>query len=339
MNNRILVFPVQFLLVIILVLAQAARADVLVLKKGDRISGEISRIWDGEITIEPEYSDEFNVDVSAVAHIESTRDFEIELNDGRKVIGQFAGTDADGNQTVNAEGQSFSVPLAELFELDEPDDAFDWESNADFSAAINSGNTNNYNTKLRADTTVKFSDHRHIGEITFLREDQDGDPTQEKDLFKYNYNWLFRDPVFFSTTFSYERDPIIDLDSRVIVSAGMGRDIWNTPRKFLSVQLGAGAQSETSGVDLSEESVVATWVLRYSQDVFGDDMEIYHNHSITHNISGRTNTSYKTTTGLRYEITDLLYANMSMDFDYESEPIDLATSEDISILFGLGMEF
>jgi hypothetical protein len=261
MNNRSLVFLAHFLLVIILVLAQVARADVLVLKKGDRISGEISRIWDGEITIEPEYSDEFSVDVSAVDHIESTRDFEIELNDGRKVVGQLAGTDADGNQIVNAESQSFSVPLGELFELDEPDAAFDWESNADFSAAVNSGNTNNYNTKLRADTTVKFSDHRHIGEMTFIREDQDGVPTQEKDLFKYNYNWLFRDPVFFSTTVSYERDPIIQLTGRVIVSAGMGRDIWNTPRKYLSVQLGAGAQSEESG-DLSEESAVATWMLR-----------------------------------------------------------------------------
>jgi len=338
MNNRSRVFPAKFLLVIILVFAQAARADVLVLKKGDRITGEISRIWDSEISIEPEYSDEFSVDVSAVDYIESTRDFEIELNDGRKVVGKFAGTDAGGNQVIDAENQSFSVPLAELFELDEPEAAFDWESNADFSAAINSGNTNNYNTKLRADTTVKFSDHRHIGELTFIREDQDGDPTQEKDLFKYNYNWLFRDPVFFSTTFSYERDPIIDLDSRVIVSAGMGRDIWNTPRKFLSVQLGAGAQSERSGV-VSEESAVATWVLRYSQDVFGDDMEIYHNHSITHNVSGRTNTSYKTTTGLRYEITDLLYANISMDYDYESEPVEPATSEDVSVLFGLGLEF
>jgi putative salt-induced outer membrane protein YdiY len=338
MNNRSLVFPAHFLLVIILVFAQAARADVLVMKKGDRISGEISRIWDGEVTIEPEYSDEFNVDLSAVEYIESTRDFEIELNDGRKVVGQFAGTDADGNQTVNAENQSFSVPLAELFELDEPEKAFDWESNADFSAAINSGNTNNYNTKLRADTTVKFSDHRHIGELTFIREDQDGVPVQEKDLFKYNYNWLFRDPVFFSTTFSYERDPIIQLASRVIVSAGMGRDIWNTPRRVLSVQLGAGGLAEESG-DLTSESVVATWVLRYSQDVFSDDMEVYHNHSITHNINGRTNTSYKTTTGLRYEITDLLYANVSLDYDYESEPVEPATSEDISFLFGLGLEF
>jgi hypothetical protein len=39
----------------------AANADVLVLKNGDRITGEISRIWDSEVTIEPEYSDEFGL--------------------------------------------------------------------------------------------------------------------------------------------------------------------------------------------------------------------------------------------------------------------------------------
>lgn len=39
---------------------------MLVLKNGDRITDDIKRIWDSEITIEPEYSDEFNVDVPTV---------------------------------------------------------------------------------------------------------------------------------------------------------------------------------------------------------------------------------------------------------------------------------
>jgi len=52
-----------------------------------------------------------------------------------------------------------------------------------------------------------------------------------------------------------------------MISAGIGLDIWNTPRKELSVQLA----------------------------------------------NSRTNISYKTTTGPRFEMTDLLYANMSVD--------------------------
>jgi hypothetical protein len=99
-----------------------------------------------------------------------------------------------------------------------------------------------------------------------------------------------------------------------------------------------GGQSEDSG-GMSETSTVATWALRYEQDVFRGDMEIFHNHSITSNIEGRTNTSYKTSTGLRYEITDLLYANVTLNYNYETDPIDAIENEDITFLIGLGAEF
>ncbi len=56
-------------------------------------------------------------------------------------------------------------------------------------------------------------------------------------------------------------------------------------------------------------------------------------------ISGRTNTSYQTTTGLRYEITDLLYANVSIDFDYETHPVNVVTNEDIALFVGRGAKF
>jgi hypothetical protein len=103
--------------------------------------------------------------------------------------------------------------------------------------------------------------------------------------------------------------------------------------------LGVGVRDEEIGT-LSETSSVVTWVLRYSQDFFSDDLTVFHNHSIIPTLNGRTNTSYRTSTGLRYEITDLLYANISLDYDYETEPVDVATdSEDLVLLFGLGLEF
>jgi len=228
--------------------------------------------------------------------------------------------------------------LAKLFEVDEPEKDFEWESNAELSAALNIGNTDSSNAKLRVDTTVKYPDHRHIGEVTFFREEQSGDTTQQQGLFKYDYNWFFRDPWFFGARVSFERDPIIELDQRIILSAGIGRDIWSTPRRQLSVQLAAGGQTEEIGLDRTE-SAVLVWSLRYRQDFLSDDLELYHNHTVTPNISGRTNTSYKTTTGLRYEITDLLYANISVDYDYETRPADVAENEDVALLVGVGLEF
>jgi len=321
-----------------LLLSQISHADVLALKNGDRITGEITKIWDNEITIEPEYSGDIQVDLSAVDSIESEGEFDFQLEDGRNIVGKFAGLDSSGNQVVSIGGETVVIPTSTIFELDEPESGVDWESNLEFSAALNSGNTDSSNTKLKADTTVSFAKHRHIGELTFFREKLIGVVSQEQGLLKYDYNWLFHEHWFFGTKISFERDPIIQLDHRVIISAGIGLDIWNTPRKNLSIQLGAGAQTEEIGL-LTTESGVVTWALRYRHDILSNSVELYHNNSIASNISGRTNTSYKTTTGLRFDVSNLLYANLSIDYDYETHPVDTAQNEDVAILVGVGLEF
>ena len=262
-----------------LLLGQISHADVLALKNGDRITGEIKKIWDNEITMKPEYSGDLQVDLSAVDSIVSDGEFEFDLGDGRNIVGKFAGPDSSGNQVISTGEETVSIPLSGIFELNKPKSGADWGSNLEFSAALNSGNTDSSNTKLKADATISYPNHRHIGELTIFREELSGVATQEQDLLRYDYNWLFHEQWFFSTKLSFERDPIIQLDQRVIISAGIGLDIWNTPRKNLSMQLGAGAQTEEIGL-LSTESGVVTWALRYRQDLLNNGLELYHNNSI-----------------------------------------------------------
>jgi putative salt-induced outer membrane protein YdiY len=338
MNTLITVIVFKFLIIVTLYFGQLAQADVLILNNGDQITGDIKRIWNSKISIEPEYSDEFKVDMSAVNHIKSNRDFEIELNDGTSMVANLVGVGSDGNQIVRTTNDSISVPLAQFSELNEPGKDFIWKNNIDFSAALNKGNTDSSNTKLRTDIIVKLSNHRHIGEVAFFREKLVNVLSKDQDLFKYSYNWFFRDLWFFSTQLSFERDPIIALNRRVILSTGLGSDIWATSRRTLSMQVGAGVQIEEIGLS-SRESAVLTWSLRYRQDFFSDDIELYHNHSVTSNLSGRTNTSYKTTTGLRHHISDLFYVNLVVDFDYETNPVDVAENEDIALLVGFGAGF
>jgi putative salt-induced outer membrane protein YdiY len=180
--------------------------------------------------------------------------------------------------------------------------------------------------------------HRHLLELSTSHESTENVTTKEQSLLRYNYNWFFNDPWFMSVQTSYERDPIIELESRIIASVGIGFDFWDTPRRTLSVQLGAGGQTEEISM-VNTDSSVATWTLRYRQGLLNDDLELFHNHTITSNIGGRTNTSYKTSTGVRYEITDLLYASLTFDYDYETNPPPDIENEDSTLLIGLGAEF
>jgi len=317
---------------------QFSHAEVLVMKNGDQITGKVTLIWDNEVTIEPVYADKFTVKMVAIDRIESERAFKMELLDGTEIVGTPVGSDAAGNQLIEVDGETIAVPLMELSELEEVQKDFELDSHIDMTAALNKGNTDSSNSQLKADSTVRMGDHRHIATLTFMREEVSGVQSQEQDLFEYDYNWLFNDPWFMSTRLSYESNPVIGLDERIIGSVGIGRDIWNTPKRLLSMQLGAGVQSEDTDLESTTNEVV-TWTLRYEQKFLNDDLDAFHNHTITTNVSGRDNTTFRTSTGFRYEIKDLLYGTISLDYDYVTDPIDDATNEDLALRVGFGLEF
>lgn len=128
--------PHAWFAAICLLFGAEANADVLVLKNGDRITGDVKRIWDAEVTIEPEYSDEFKVDLDAISHIESTREFEIEFYDGRSIDAQLGGESAAGEQVFTSESGSVTASLADMLELNEPEDAFKWDTNVEVAATV-----------------------------------------------------------------------------------------------------------------------------------------------------------------------------------------------------------
>jgi hypothetical protein len=47
----------------------------------------------------------------------------------------------------------------------------------------------------------------------------------------------------------------------------------------------------------------------------------------------------KTSTGMLYEISDLLYLNFEVTYNYESNPVQDAENEDLAILDGFGFKF
>jgi putative salt-induced outer membrane protein YdiY len=184
----------------------------------------------------------------------------------------------------------------------------------------------------------KHGDHRHIGQVIQSREELESETTKDQTLLTYNYNCLFNDPWFFAANAQFERDPIRELKHRITASAGIGRDIWNDPGRFLNIQLGAGFLDEEIGLE-KETSSVAVWSLRFNHEFFSGDFDLFHNHSIIETIEGRDNTIIKTTTGIRYEISDLLYLNVSYDWDHESEPAGTAEKTDSTFVIGAGLEF
>lgn len=325
-------------LLALIAMTASAATDVIHLKNGDRITGEIDKIWDAEIYIEPDYADEFTVDVDAVAYIDSERDFELEVSMKEDTVIKFVGQSPEGEQLIERDGEVIAVPLLSLEQVEEPEEYFDWEVNVDVSLNFERGNTDTDTNQLRGDGTIKLGDHRHLADATFIRERTNNDSTKKQDLINYDYNWSFSRPWFLSLNASYERDPIKDLEHRYIGGVNLGRDIWDSARRFWSIQAGPGIQIEERAGE-EEEQAVAQYRMRIRHSFFSSDMDAFHNQSVTHNLSGEDNTVFKSSTGFEWEFIDDAYWRISYDYDWESDPADDAVSTDQRFVFGVGLEF
>jgi putative salt-induced outer membrane protein YdiY len=320
------------------VLSAPALADQLTMKNGDVITGEIEKIEDGELFIEPAYGSEFSVDLAEIASIEADQVFEIELENGDKVEATFAGG-ADGSQTIVVEGSPMTVAVTEFAEAAEPEEWYDRVSHVDVNVTESSGNTDSRNWLVFADTLVKLGDHRHLAELTFAREKIDGVTTKKQDLFNYNYNWLFSGPWYLGGLLTYERDPIKELDHRYTAGVTLGRDIIDDSDTFLTMSVGAGWSEEEFFGQPKESGGVALWNLRYTQDFRDGDIALFHNHNINYQLYGNENMIFKSNTGVQFDLIDDIYAKVSLRYDYETEPAEGAQNEDTTFAIGIGAEF
>ena len=317
--------------------ASGYTADVIHLKNGDRITGQIKEIWDENVTIEPEYSDKFDVEFVHIAYIKSEKAMEVELMDGTKGAYFIEPGERPGKLKLVASYSTVEVALSDIKKTEEVKD-WDWDRKADLNSRFNRGNTDSQNFTLQGSTKLNHGDHRYTADISMTRDEQDGVSIKEKDRINAAYNYLFHQDWFFALNVSAERDPIALLDKRISFNPGIGYDVWDDGKRTLNFELGAGySNEESNGEDESSTSI--DWRLDFAYDLSRRDIEIFHNHHIYNNLGGRKNTVFNSQTGFKYDITDDIYLNVQLNYDYDMEPAEGTEPDDLIFLMGAGIDF
>jgi len=140
--------PMLLLLLLVSLPVQAKRHDIIVMKNGDHITGEVQKLEHGVLYIEPEYvSEAYGVDWFQVASIQSAAAFQVVLKNGDRSAGKIERVAPDyapgADFKVHAEGQEVTTPAADVVEIKSENKNFFHQltGSIDFGYNFTSGNS------------------------------------------------------------------------------------------------------------------------------------------------------------------------------------------------------
>jgi putative salt-induced outer membrane protein YdiY len=238
-------FPYAPTLALLLATASIASAeDVVTLNSGNRMTGEIRQLKRGELSFRIAGVGTVSIDWGNVVGLESPDRFYIELVSGEREVGTLAvsggqlsiATDKgtrriDANDVVRigpATRQNFldglSGEIDAGFDFLSANDEIDWTINGD----------------------IERRTQRHLTEVQFnsLLRRRDSDTAQRRNHFEIGSRRFNRDRWFVLGQLHLEEDRELDLDSRVLLGAALGRTLSQSNRAIVSAYGGVDADRE-----------------------------------------------------------------------------------------------
>ncbi|HXW73864.1 MAG TPA: DUF481 domain-containing protein [Steroidobacteraceae bacterium] len=221
------------------------KTDVVTLRNGDHISGDIVSLEFGILTLKTDNLSTLSIEWPAVRSLTSKFAFAIERRDGSKYYGVIA-TSADGaDLTIESETGTAHFPMDEVERISRFSPSF-WDRitgalSVGFSytksSSIQVGSVN-FNSTYRSQTmdgSLAFSSN--------TTKDSSGSTTN-RDLLTSGVQFLRQSRNFWGLLASLERDQSLGIDARLVGGAAVGRRFMQGPYTELTGIAGIVATEE-----------------------------------------------------------------------------------------------
>ena len=319
------------------------RTDVVTLLNGDRITGEVISLNRGRLELKTDDAGTIDIEWNKIAGVEAARGFEIETEDGRRVLGSLARAADRGGMVVAASEGVVSLSMSEVTRITPIGTSFwrklDGSLDAGFTYSQSSGiaqTTLNADTSYRRPAFVVRLDGSAT--LTTRRDDTERDDRGFMELWYVRYRgrrW------FVSGATRFESNESLGLLLRSQVAGLVGQRIVNTNRAQFALAAGLVVNDERA-VDAAPtqniEGVLGLETSYYTYDrpktQFDARVQYYPS------LSNWGRQRFQLDTGLRYELLKDFFAALNVYESFDSAPPNLGSSRnDVGLSFSFGWSF
>lgn len=322
--------------------------DWLWLKSGEFLIGNIEDLYDEKMAFDSDDLGDLKIKWTDISRINSRQLFTVRTIDGKIITGTIA---LEDGILVVSNNRQHKIPQDDLMTLIAglESGANIWKGKVTFGANLSSGNTN----KLEYNTNAELSRHTTASRIktsyTAIIGETNNVQTDENHRFLATYDvYSDKDLFFRPLDFSFYRDPLQNINSRINVGMGIGYQFIDDGDQELEMNLGPSflyTKYEYTDAQLnsSDESLAVSLTVDYEREIHDQiDFELSYKITATESETG----GYLQNAKLNFdiELTDVLDFDISFFWDRVNNPqLDIdgirLEKNDFRIAFGLGVSF
>ena len=334
-------------LVSLMFFAQSGRADELVLKNGDRLTGKIVHLVDGKLVFKSDVAGDVTVELSNIQTFSSAEPVTVNLKDStgfkQKVLSAEAGRFAVEG-TADLKAQQFAV--ADIVSINPPPKPIPkWTG--DVSAGITSthGNTKTEMISANANATKRTEQDRITASADYAKGEQEDPDTGETVTIenwwraKGKYDYFFSKKGYGYLDVRYEKDAVAALDRRMIVGVGGGYQWVESDDMNFSTEFGLASLYEKFDNQTDSNSELSFQVGYLFDKKLRKNIKFTHDLTYYPSIDKFSDYYLTTTAGIRADFTEKLFMTLKAIFNYDATPAVGRGSTDTKYFLGLGYRF
>jgi uncharacterized protein DUF481 len=323
--------------------ADRDNTDIIVLKNGDRVTGEIVELEFGRLQLSTDDMGTISIEWSAIASIDSRYTFDVERAGGRRYAGLIA-TSADGQSlSIVDEGTEESVPLSAITRITELETGFWQRVSGSLSVGYNYTKSTGISTgSINISSAYQAETLKATLDISALETSSPDTEPSSRENINSTIQFQRERPSFLMLLNSLERNDELGIDARLTSGAAIARYYRQDQDSEILLLAGAVANQEwTEGAeDDTQSSLEAAlggqWrIFRFNDPEVSLSSALYLYPSLTESGRWRGNLDIS----LRREIISDLFFDISMYESYDSDPPTGAETTDYGIVTSLGYKF
>lgn len=322
--------------------AVSAFADVVILDNGDRITGTITGLAGGKLTINTGYAGDVKIDLGKIQSMQSEGSMTVELQNNRRLYGTISGSGARLNVKDDSGTEPTPVDATKITDIvpghvTGEEWKFSGHLNAGYSDS--SGNTDVGRAHFDGELVAQKRKNRFTTGVAVNRASDTGVETESNALGYFKFDHFFTAKWYNYANTTLEHDKFKDIRLRTTYGVGTGYQAIASSRTNLALEAGVDYVTEDFYVAQDDQFPALRLALRFDHYLIPARLQVFQTTEGFISAGSVKQSFARTKTGFRFPLMANFVGTAEYDIDWDANPQAGRTSMDRILLFSLGYKW